>query len=195
MCSFVLLLTRVLYVLSPLFLTNVGLVLLSLKSSEPKTHRQPTSENRWEFSSRSQVSAMKALNCHLNCHRNCHQNTMTVESRTLFLPIFYIKDKFTLSFCGFYFRFHSFSCSSHKIDDFLNKISPYPHFLGALESAGRWASFSTGDFGLQWSGPETGWDTWEFFPGPTGHSPWGGPWEEKFVLLVLKKRKTFGPRR
>ena len=48
------------------------------------------------------------------------------------------------------------------------------------------------------AGPVTGWDTWEFFPGPTAP---GGPWGPIareicfFYFKERKKWKTFGPGR
>ena len=48
------------------------------------------------------------------------------------------------------------------------------------------------------AGPFTGWDTWEFFPGPTAPGgPWGPIAREIFFLNFkeTKKLKAFGPGR
>ena len=41
------------------------------------------------------------------------------------------------------------------------------------------------------AGPETGWDNWEFFPGPTAPGgPMGAHSKGKFFFSILKKGKN-----
>ena len=45
------------------------------------------------------------------------------------------------------------------------------------------------------TGPETGWDNWEFFPGPTAPGGPMGAHREGIFFLGREKLKTYGPKR
>ena len=45
------------------------------------------------------------------------------------------------------------------------------------------------------SGPETEWDTWEFFPGPTAPGGPMGAHREGIVFIGREKFKTYAPKR